>query len=112
MAYLIKKFIFKLHGEILSKKEIKKRNKNSLENTKCAVIGFTLQGEFIGIFNSFYQASKKTGLHPTKISLCCRRKQKRVKNTIWYYLDKYKSLSTPIANPTPLEYSPPPQTCF
>jgi predicted GIY-YIG superfamily endonuclease len=40
------------------------------------------------LLSSFYQAGKFTKLDPYKISLCCKGKQKRVKNTIWKYIKK------------------------
>ena len=76
------------HGDILSKEDANNRYNNSLESTKRAVIGYTLDGILIGEFNSFYQAGKATNQDPYKISLCCRGIQKRVKNVIWHYLDK------------------------
>jgi group I intron endonuclease len=85
---LVKNLIFKYHGEILHDDEIKNRNKNSLSASKVSVVGYKLSGELIGIFDSFYQASKFTGLDPHKISLCCKGKQKRVKDTIWIYFNK------------------------
>ena len=92
------KHIFKYNGDILSKEEIEYRNTNQFKNKKVSITGFYLDGSKIGDFDSFYQASKITNLDPTKISLCCRGVQKRVKNTYW----QFNNLSTPIANPTPL----------
>lgn len=85
---LLKGMIFKHHGDILSDDEIKYRNENSLDATKVPVIGYYLDGTIVGEFDSFYQASKATGLDSYKISLCCRKIQKRVKNTIWHYGSK------------------------
>jgi len=89
--------IFKYNGDILSKEEIEYRTVNQFKNKKIAIVGFYLNGEKIGEFDSFYRAYKFTGLDPTKISLCCRGLQKRVKNTYW----QFNNLSTPIAKPTP-----------
>lgn len=82
---LVNKFIFKFHNEILTKDEIKYRNDNSLNSTKRSVVGFYLTGEIIGIFDSFYQASKETNLNSYSISKCCKGIQKRVKNTNWSF---------------------------
>ena len=90
--------IFKYSGDILSKEEIEYSTKNQFKNKKVSIIGFYLNGEKIGEFDSYYQASNITNLDPYKISLCCRGLQKRVKNTYW----QFNNLSTPIANPTPI----------
>jgi len=89
---LIKEKIFKIHGDVLNKEELEYRNKNSLDFTKIKVIGYNIDDDsIIGEFDSFYQAGKFTKLDPYKISLCCKGKQKRVKNTIWKYIKKEDS---------------------
>lgn len=82
---LFHNMIFKTQNDILSKEEIKERNINSHEYKKIKIIGYYLDGTIVGEFDSFYQAEKSTGLNSTKISLCCKGKQKRVKNTKWSY---------------------------
>lgn len=82
---IVKGYIFKYSGDLLTDVEIKFRNDNSHESKKVKVVGFYISGELIGEFDSYYQASKDTNLDSYKISLCCRGKQKRVKNTYWIH---------------------------
>ena len=79
-------FIFKYHGEELTIEEINRRNENCFGAKKTSVIGYTLDGVLIGEFDSYYQAGKQTNQDPYKISICCKGKQKRVKNIVWSYL--------------------------
>lgn len=79
-------YIFKYNGELITNEEIENRNKNSHIQMRIPVVGHTLDGKLVGEFASYYEAAKFTNQDPWKISLCCRGKQKRVKNIIWSHL--------------------------
>lgn len=81
---LTKNKIIKFHGEILTKDEVLNRNKNSFSTKKIKVLGYYLDGSLIGRYDSCYQAGLINNLDSYKISLCVRKIQKRVKNTVWY----------------------------
>ena len=64
------------------------RFKGSNNPKSKSVIGFKIDGCGIKYYK-FIGECKKDGFSPDCISKCCRGKQKKHKNYVWYYADDF-----------------------
>ena len=69
---------------------IEKFKSNSIRHKKRKVIIYDKNGEFIDIADSIHEASRKTGVLPQNIFMCCKNKIKSVKGYSFKYAEQKK----------------------
>lgn len=77
-------FIWKRHGEKISKNELKNRTNHS--NKKRKVVQMDLNGKILAKYESVQEAARKNKFNARKICSCCQGKFNKYKEFIWQYL--------------------------
>lgn len=70
-------------GRKISKEHLEKMRKSLLEKQGIKVIQYTMDGEFIAMYNSYGEAMRLTGVNDGSIGACCSGKQKHTGGYIW-----------------------------
>lgn len=93
-------YIWRYHGEELTKEHIKWCNGTGLENRRKVIIQYSLDGKFIRIWESINAITKELGFNNSAIIRCCKDNQKSSYGFIWRYASDIADSITPLC-PTP-----------
>lgn len=86
-------YIWRYHGDELTKEHIEWCNGTGLENRRKSIIQYSLDGKFIRIWESTNAITKELGFDNSAIIRCCKGNQKSSYGFIWRYASDIQDLT-------------------
>lgn len=78
-------FVWRYHGDELTSEHLEWCNSNGIDNLKIPVCQYTLDGEFVGEYESAEFVGKTYGFNAVSIRKCCKCERRTSGGYIWQY---------------------------